>query len=72
MSTKLPVVRDVDLVRALRHAGWIEIRTRGSHVRLARGESHVSVPLHDPVKRGTLAQILDDVGMSSDELRKLL
>jgi predicted RNA binding protein YcfA (HicA-like mRNA interferase family) len=69
---KLPVVRGTDLVRALRRAGWIPIRTRGSHVRLERGGEHVSVPLHDPVKRGTLAQILEDVGMSPSELRSLL
>jgi predicted RNA binding protein YcfA (HicA-like mRNA interferase family) len=72
MSTKLPVVRGADLVRALRRAGWTEIRTRGSHVRLERGDAHVSVPLHDPIKRGTLAAILADVGMTSDELRKIL
>ena len=72
MKQKLPVVRGADVVRALRRAGWAEVRTRGSHVRLERGSAHVSVPLHDPLKRGTLAQILDDVGMTADDLRRLL
>jgi predicted RNA binding protein YcfA (HicA-like mRNA interferase family) len=72
MSTKLPVVRGVDLVRALRRAGWTELRTHGSHVRLERDGAHVSVPLHNPIKRGTLAGILADVKMTGEELRSLL
>ena len=72
MSTKLPVVRGADLVRALRRDGWSELRTRGSHVRLERNGAHVSVPLHDPLRRGTLAAILEDAGISVDDLRRLL
>jgi hypothetical protein len=41
-------------------------------LRLERDGRHVSVPMHDPLKRGTLSQILDDVGMTADELRALL
>ena len=71
MSAKLPVVRGVDLVRAFKRAGWTELRTKGSHVRMQYGARHVSIPLHDPVKRGTLASILDDADMSADQLRSL-
>jgi hypothetical protein len=39
---------------------------------MTRGGAHVSVPLHDPVKRGTLASILRTVEMIADELRLLL
>ena len=72
MGSKLPVVRGRDLVRALEHAGWTLVRTKGSHVRLERGSAHVTVPLHNPVKRGTLAAILDDAQMTADDLRALL
>ena len=72
MSSKLPVVRGADLVRAFKRAGWSEIRTKGSHVRMDRGNRHVSIPLHNPVKRGTLASILDDAGMAVDQLQQLL
>ena len=64
MSPKLPVVRGADLVRALERAGWTQLRTKGSHVRMERDGDHVSIPLHNPVRRGTLAAILVDVGMS--------
>jgi hypothetical protein len=37
-----------------------------------RAGAHVSVPLHDPVKRGTRASILRTVEMTADELRQLL
>jgi len=70
MSTKLPVVRGADLVRALERTGWTQLRTKGSHVRMEREGHHVSIPLHNPLRRGTLATILDDVGMTADELRR--
>jgi predicted RNA binding protein YcfA (HicA-like mRNA interferase family) len=72
MPNKMPIVSGARLVRALERAGWTRVRQRGSHVRLQQGGRHVSVPMHDPVKRGTLAQILDDIGMSADDLRRLL
>jgi len=51
----------------------------GSHLRLTtreRGEHHVTIPNHDPLKVGTLAAVLDDVGghfeLSRDELLRRL
>jgi len=61
-----------DLVRALSRVGWVKTRTKGSHMRLERDGHHITIPRHDPVRRGTLAKILDDVGMSADDLRRLL
>jgi predicted RNA binding protein YcfA (HicA-like mRNA interferase family) len=72
MSTRLPVVGGARLVRALQGDGWTAVRQRGSHVRLERDGRHLSVPMHDPLKRGLLAQILDDAGMTVDDLRRLL
>jgi predicted RNA binding protein YcfA (HicA-like mRNA interferase family) len=62
---KLP--RDIDgaaLARGLQRVGYVETRQTGSHVRLTtqqNGEHHATVPLHRPLKVGTLAAILDDV-----------
>jgi predicted RNA binding protein YcfA (HicA-like mRNA interferase family) len=72
MSTRLPVVSGARFARALQRDGWMFVRQRGSHIRLERDGRHLSVPMHDPLKRGTLAQILDDAGMSVDDLRRLL
>ena len=71
MSTKLPVVGGA-VVRALERAGWTKHSQVGSHIKMTRGGAYVSVPLHDPVKRGTLASILRSVEMTADELRQLL
>jgi predicted RNA binding protein YcfA (HicA-like mRNA interferase family) len=71
--------RDLDgstLIRRLRRLGYEPTRQSGSHVRLTRrsdaGEHHVTIPLHSPLRVGTLNAILSDVaghlGISRDEL----
>ena len=71
--------RDLDgsrLVKRLRKLGYEQTRQSGSHVRLTRqsdnGDHHVTVPLHSPLRVGTLNAILGDIaghlGMSKDEL----
>ena len=63
---KLP--RDLsgdELVRGLRRVGYEITRQKGDHVYMTTaeggGEHHVTVPLHNPVKTGTLAAILGSV-----------
>lgn len=77
---KLP--RDVsgdDIVKGLRRVGYQVTRQKGDHVYMTtrqRAEHHVSVPLHDPVKVGTFATILNSVaahlGLDRDELLRLM
>ncbi len=63
--TRLP--RDVtgeSLARALLRLGYVPTRQTGSHMRLTtreRGEHHVTVPRHDPLRVGTLAGIIGEV-----------
>lgn len=80
MSPRLP--RDVtgaDLAKLLEAFGYVITRHKGSHLRLTtqhRGEHHVTVPNHDPLRTGTLNGVLKDVaehvGMSRDEVVKKL
>lgn len=63
------------LAQALPALGYRITRQTGSHLRLTtteRGEHHVTIPRHDPLRVGTLAAILADVGehhgLSRDEL----
>jgi predicted RNA binding protein YcfA (HicA-like mRNA interferase family) len=52
------------LTKALKVFGYSTTRQTGSHIRLTtqdRGEHHITVPNHDPLRIGTLAGILDDV-----------
>ena len=78
---KLP--RDVaghELARALSKFGYVITRQTGSHMRLtsrAKGaEHHVTIPAHDPLKIGTLSQILSDVSaylrLEKEDLLKAL
>ncbi len=60
--------RDLDgatLVRRLRALGYEATRQSGSHVRLTRasdsGDHHVTIPLHSPLRVGTLSAILSDI-----------
>jgi predicted RNA binding protein YcfA (HicA-like mRNA interferase family) len=52
------------LIRALERVGYQVIRQRGSHVRLGHDgpPAHlITVPLHNPLKTGTLHGILTEV-----------
>jgi predicted RNA binding protein YcfA (HicA-like mRNA interferase family) len=54
----------VELARALGKVGYVVSRRKSSHIRLTtqrNGQHHVTVPDHDPIKIGTLAEILRDV-----------
>ncbi len=54
----------VDLARALAKLDYRVTRQSGSHMRLTTergGAHHITVPVHSPLKVGTLAAILDDV-----------
>ena len=61
------IPRDVsgaDLARKLKSFGYQITRQTGSHMRLTtqeQGEHHVTVPNHDPVRLGTLNDILTEV-----------
>ena len=78
--TRLP--RDLgadELVSALSRVGYLPTRQTGSHIRLTTEESgqhHVTVPRHNPLRVGTLANVLADVAghlqVSRDELLDLL
>ncbi|NBW38969.1 MAG: type II toxin-antitoxin system HicA family toxin [Cytophagia bacterium] len=62
---KLP--RDIsatDLIKALKKYHYISTRQSGSHIRLTtqeKGEHHLTIPNHDPIKIGTLSAILQSV-----------
>ncbi len=73
---KLPVVSGKELVAALKKAGFVEVRQKGSHVSLQKITPEMTyktvVPLHQELAKGTLLDILHQAGLSRDELIKLL
>jgi predicted RNA binding protein YcfA (HicA-like mRNA interferase family) len=73
---KLPVISGREAVKALKHAGFVVIRQRGSHVRLGKtleGEViKLTIPLHRTLKKGTLSRIIKDAGLTVEEFVELL
>jgi len=71
----VPAVRGDKVVSALERAGFTVTRIRGSHHRLRHPDGRsTTVPVHrgKDVPKGTLRSVLDDVGMTVDELLKYL
>jgi predicted RNA binding protein YcfA (HicA-like mRNA interferase family) len=63
---KLPVLSGRQVIAALERLGFVAVRQKGSHVIMRKGELGTVIPLHDPVKTGTLAGILRQAQISRD------
>lgn len=75
--TRLPSLTAGEVLRALQRAGFIIVRTSGSHHRLVhKGDPSraTTVPVHagKTLKRGTLHGIIKQAGLTVEELRLLL
>jgi predicted RNA binding protein YcfA (HicA-like mRNA interferase family) len=73
---KLPSVSGERVIKALKRAGFVELRQKGSHVSLEKrtGERlwKTVVPLHSEVAKGTLADILKQCGLTLAEFLEFL
>ena len=73
---KLPVLSGNKLVTALKKAGFVEVRQKGSHISMQKVTLDKTyktvVPLHKEVAKGTLIDILHQTGLSKDDLLELL
>ena len=71
----VPALRGERVVRALERAGFKVARISGSHHILRHPDGRgTTVPVHPgrDIAKGTLRGVLDDIGMTVEELRKLL
>ena len=70
--SRLPRITGIDLVRALKRLGFLQSRQSGSHLVLTRATppARVVVPMHRgrTLRLGTLSAILDEGGVTVDEL----
>ena len=69
---KLPRISGAEVVRALMRLGFERIRQSGSHMVMRRGAVGCVVPMHSEVKVGTLAGILRQANVSTDEFVDVL
>lgn len=74
--TKVPSLNYSEVVRALRRAGWVVVRQRGSHIRLHKVTPtetlKLTIPVHQPIKRSTLSHILKQAQLTVEEFNQLL
>jgi predicted RNA binding protein YcfA (HicA-like mRNA interferase family) len=71
----VPAVRGDRLVKALDRAGFAVTRVKGSHHRLRHPDGRATtVPVHagQDVPKGTLRSVLQDTGLTVEELLKYL
>jgi predicted RNA binding protein YcfA (HicA-like mRNA interferase family) len=72
----LPRITGREVVRALGKLGWVVVIQKGSHAQLKRpdGGGRVTVPLHagETLGPGLLRSILNQAGITADELRAVL
>ncbi len=76
MSPRLPRITAVEVMRALKHDGWHQVRKRGSHIILRHPtkRGRVTVPMHtnETLRLKTLEAILEQAELTVDGLRELL
>lgn len=73
-------LKGTDLAKLLSGLGYVITRQAGSHIRLTStfigSEHHITIPNHNPLKIGTLNNIINDIasylGMDKQELIKEL
>jgi predicted RNA binding protein YcfA (HicA-like mRNA interferase family) len=61
-----------DVVKALRRLGFEFSRQTGSHAIMRKGPRTVVVPQHKAIKPGTLKGVLEQAGVSPEELQQNL
>lgn len=69
---KLPRISGQEAIRALRRLGFEQVRQSGSHVVLRKEHKGCVVPLHSELKVGTLAGVLRQAGVTSEEFISVL
>lgn len=71
---KLPILSGKELIKTLVKHGFQEIRQKGSHVSLQKVTEEKTyrtvVPLHKELAKGTLRDILNQCGLTKEDLIK--
>lgn len=71
---RMPAVSGAEIIKVLERKGYVQVRTKGSHVRLYPPDflpdvRKVTVPLHKRLKIGTLSAIMKDAKLTSEDLK---
>ncbi|HNW61115.1 MAG TPA: type II toxin-antitoxin system HicA family toxin [bacterium] len=70
---ELPAVKPRAIIKALQKAGFVLIRTKGSHYQLRKANLLVTVPVHNrDLQKSTLSSILRQARITVEELQSYL
>lgn len=69
---ELPRISCTEVLRTLRRPGFERVRQSGSHVFMRREPKGFVVPLHAEIKVGTLAGVLRQAEVSTEEFMRVL
>ena len=74
--SRLPILSGDEVIKILTKAGFLSVRQKGSHI-LMKGVYKNSlrifpVPRHKELKKGTLAGVLRQAGMTVEEFREFI
>jgi predicted RNA binding protein YcfA (HicA-like mRNA interferase family) len=76
MSPGMPAVTAREVVHVAEHAGFVVHHQKGSHAVYYRERDHARsvIPMHagKDIKPKTLAAIIEDLGLTTEEFRELL
>jgi predicted RNA binding protein YcfA (HicA-like mRNA interferase family) len=68
----LPSVSWSKVIKALTKAGFKIVSQKGNHIFLSDGKHKLTVPHHDPIKKGALLAIIQQAGLTREEFLKLI
>lgn len=72
---KLPSLKPRQVVRALKRAGFVEFRQKGSHLIMVneKTDKQTVIPVHTrDIKKGLFYSIIRDAGLTTKEFQELL
>jgi predicted RNA binding protein YcfA (HicA-like mRNA interferase family) len=63
-----------EVIKALKKIGYKKVRQTGDHYIMQKNSPKITIPVpfHSELKKGTLNNILKKVGLTIDELKKLI
>ena len=72
---KLPRLSGKEVIKIISKIGFKTVRQRGSHIFLMKetesGKITTVVPLHNEIDRGTLLEIIRQIGLTKEEFLNL-
>ena len=68
----LPILRPEQVIKGVEGNGFHFVKQRGSHRKYKKDNRTAIVPMHYEIAKGTLSSILEQAGLTLDQLLKFI